>query len=135
MGLESYMNAHQEIETGENTTMDNNINFDLVADLYDSYVTVNTDLQFMALRRISEHLKHDGVFICTLQNQAVRLKTADGITRKLGKFKLDEDRKMTVSSSNKFNPDTDTQTCTSDRLSNNQLYPNLDKPEPNRKNT
>lgn len=67
---------------------------------------LSTDLQLKALERISEHLKPEGVFICTLQNPVTRLKTADGITRKIGEFRLDENKKLTVSFSNKFNPDT-----------------------------
>lgn len=89
------------------TALDLNKRFGLIILPFHSLSEIlSTDLQFKALERISEHLKPDGVFICTLQNPAVRLKTADGITRKLGEFKLDEDKKMTVSSSNKFNPDT-----------------------------
>lgn len=89
------------------TALDLNKKFGLIILPFHSLSEIlSTDLQLKALERISEHLNPDGVFICTLQNPVVRLKTADGITRKLGEFKLDEDRKMTVSSSNKFNPDT-----------------------------
>ena len=89
------------------TTLDLNKKFGLIILPFHSLSEIlSTDLQFKALERISEHLKPDGVFICTLQNPVTRLKAADGITRKLGEFKLDENKKLAVSSSNNFNPDT-----------------------------
>ena len=89
------------------TALDLNRKFGLIILPFHSLSEIlSTDLQFKALERISEHLKPDGVFICTLQNPVTRLKAADGITRKLGEFKLDENKKLAVSSSNNFNPDT-----------------------------
>lgn len=67
---------------------------------------ISTELQFKALGCISNHLKHGGVFICTLQNPARRLKTADGITRKIGEFNLNDNNKMIVFSMNQYNPTT-----------------------------
>jgi hypothetical protein len=68
--------------------------------------SINFDLQHNVLAGISSHLKTDGVFICTLQNPAVRLKTADGITRRMGEFRLDDDKKMIISYMNQLNPTT-----------------------------
>jgi SAM-dependent methyltransferase len=67
---------------------------------------LSADLQFKALQCISKHLNPDGIFICTLQNPTTRLKTADGITRQLGEFILNDNKKMIVSYSNQYNPDT-----------------------------
>jgi SAM-dependent methyltransferase len=83
---------------------------------------LTSELQFKALKAISEHLKSDGIFICTLQNPVVRLKTADDVTRQLGEFKLKDDKRMIVSYSNKFNPN-------SGIVSGFQLYEIYDKSE------
>jgi SAM-dependent methyltransferase len=66
---------------------------------------LSSDLQFNALKSISKHLKPGGIFICALQNPTVRLKTVDGKTRQLGEFSLNDNKKMIVSYSNKYNPD------------------------------
>ena len=66
---------------------------------------LSSDLQFSALKSVSKHLKPGGIFICTLQNPTVRLKTVDGKTRQLGEFALIDNKKMIVSYSYKYNPD------------------------------
>ncbi|MGE5458582.1 MAG: class I SAM-dependent methyltransferase, partial [Methanococcaceae archaeon] len=67
---------------------------------------LSSDLQFKALLSISNHLRPDGIFICTLQNPVSRLKTADGIIRQLGEFSINDNNKMSISYSNKYNQDT-----------------------------
>lgn len=64
---------------------------------------VSTDLQIKALQSISAHLDKSGIFILTLQNPVTRLKSADGITRILGKFPVDHNRQLILSSMNQYN--------------------------------
>lgn len=63
---------------------------------------LTTELQMKTLMNISDHLQQGGTFICTLQNPDVRLKSADGKLRKLGDFRIDDSRRMTVSYLNEF---------------------------------
>jgi ubiquinone/menaquinone biosynthesis C-methylase UbiE len=65
---------------------------------------ISADKQREALKNISEHLLPGGIFICTLQNPKVRLKTADGIMRILGKFPIDE-KAMIISYMNQITGD------------------------------
>ena len=89
------------------TLLDLNKEFGLIIIPFHSLSEIlSSDLQFKALQCISKHLKSDGIFICTLQNPKTRLKTADGITRQLGEFILNDNKKMIVSYSNQYNPDT-----------------------------
>lgn len=64
---------------------------------------ISTDLQIKALQSISSHLDDDGVFILTLQNPRTRLKLADGITRVIGKFPIEENRQMIILYMNQYN--------------------------------
>ena len=64
---------------------------------------LSTDLQIQALQSISSHLDKDGTFILTLQNPKTRLKLADGITRVMGKFPIDENRQLIISYMNQYN--------------------------------
>jgi SAM-dependent methyltransferase len=63
---------------------------------------ISTDLQIKALQAISLHLNNNGIFILTLQNPKTRLKTADGISRILGKFPMDHGKQMIISSMNQY---------------------------------
>jgi SAM-dependent methyltransferase len=88
------------------TKLDLNKEFGLILLPFHSFSEIlSLDLQFKALQCISNHLKPDGIFICTLQNPTVRLKTADGVTRQLGEFILNDNKRMIVSYSNKYNTD------------------------------
>jgi len=64
---------------------------------------LSTELQYKALKSISVHLDKGGVFILTLQNPKTRLKLADGITRIMGKFPIDQNRQMVISYMNQYN--------------------------------
>ena len=89
------------------TLLDLNKKFGLIIIPFHSLSEIlSADLQFKALQCISKHLKPDGIFICTLQNPITRLKTADGITRQLGEFVLNDNKKMIVSYSNQYNYET-----------------------------
>ena len=89
------------------TKLDLNKKFGLILLPFHSLSEIlSDDLQYKALQCISKHLKPNGIFICTLQNPTTRLKTADGITRQIGEFKLNDNKKMIVSYSNQFNPNT-----------------------------
>lgn len=89
------------------TNLESNKKFGLIILPFHSITEIlSSDLQFKALKCISTHLKPHGIFICTLQNPTTMLRTSDGITRRLGEFYLDENKKMIISYSNQFNPDT-----------------------------
>jgi len=64
---------------------------------------ISTDLQIKALQSISSHLDENGVFVLTLQNPKTRLKTADGISRVMGKFALENNKQMIISYVNQYN--------------------------------
>lgn len=64
---------------------------------------ISADLQIKALLSISSHLDKDGIFILTLQNPKTRLRLADGITRIMGKFPIDENRQLIISYMNQYN--------------------------------
>ncbi|MBP1639606.1 MAG: methylase [Bacteroidetes bacterium] len=64
---------------------------------------ISTDLQIQALQSISSHLDKDGMFILTLQNPKTRLRLADGMTRVMGKYQMDEDRQLIISYMNRYN--------------------------------
>jgi SAM-dependent methyltransferase len=63
---------------------------------------LTSDGQLKAIKSISNHLRDKGIFICTLQNPIVRLKSADGKIRKIGEFRLDESHGMNVSYLNRY---------------------------------
>jgi len=89
------------------TNLDLDREFGLILLPFHSFSEIlSSDLQFKALKTINEHLKPEGHFICTLQNPKQRLKNCDGQTHLLGEYPLDKNKKMIVSYSNKFNPDT-----------------------------
>lgn len=67
---------------------------------------ISKELQIKALIKIAEHLNKDGIFICSLQNPLIRLKTADGTLRILGKFDLSENRNMIISYMNRYDENT-----------------------------
>lgn len=64
---------------------------------------VRDDRRRSALSRIRQHLTERGIFICTLQNPAVRTSTMDGITRVIGEFALPGGEKLVVRSRLSFN--------------------------------
>ena len=64
---------------------------------------IDKENQYKAVKKVSEHLKDDGIFICALQNPVTKLKNADGVKRKIGEIKLDNNEKLVVISMNKFN--------------------------------
>ncbi len=59
-----------------------------------------------ALRLIHSHLEDGGVFICTLQNPAVRLQAADGQMRVYGGFPMPGGGTVVISYYNNFRMDT-----------------------------
>ena len=65
-----------------------------------------TDKQTEALLKIHDHLEDGGVFVCTLYHPAYRRKTADGMLRFVGSFKLPENRSLTVSYYNQYDEKT-----------------------------
>jgi len=66
---------------------------------------LSVELQKKALRAISAHLYKGGIFILTLQNPKVRLKTADGKLRTIGEFETRENKRIVISSMNRYLPD------------------------------
>ncbi len=66
---------------------------------------LSADKQQKALKSISDHLETNGTFILTLQNPRIRLTQADGTTKIIGEFPVDENRKMKISYMNQYIPD------------------------------
>jgi ubiquinone/menaquinone biosynthesis C-methylase UbiE len=64
---------------------------------------ISTDLQRKALQSVAQHLDKNGVFILTLQNPKIRLKLADGVTRVMGKFTINNNEQMIISYMNQYN--------------------------------
>ncbi len=56
------------------------------------------------LARVRAHLADTGVFICTLQNPAVRTKLLDGTTRLVGEFAVDSGGTLVVRSALTYDP-------------------------------
>ena len=50
--------------------------------------------QHLALENIYKHLSDDGRFICTLHNPTVRLRSADGDIRLIGKFPIKDENRI-----------------------------------------
>ena len=63
---------------------------------------LSVEKQKEALKAISRHLDKNGTFILTLQNPKTRLKQADGTTRIIGEFPIDNDRKIIISYMNQY---------------------------------
>jgi ubiquinone/menaquinone biosynthesis C-methylase UbiE len=59
--------------------------------------------QIKTLNKIYEHLNDGGSFICTLQNPAIRIKSADGMTRFINPIKIDDGKTLIVSYINNYN--------------------------------
>ncbi|TGK35088.1 class I SAM-dependent methyltransferase [Leptospira gomenensis] len=56
------------------------------------------------LKSVRDALSKNGVFLLTLQNPKVRLKTADGLMRPMGKFSLPDRKKLILSYWNSYDP-------------------------------
>ena len=65
---------------------------------------LSADKQKEALKSVSNHLENGGTFILTLQNPKTRLKQADGTTKIIGEFPIDDNSKMIISFMNQFHP-------------------------------
>ena len=89
------------------TKLDLDKEFGLILLPFHSFSEIlSSNLQFKALKSITKHLIPGGLFICTLQNPRLRLKTADELTHRLGEYNFDKNKKVIVFYSNKFIPDT-----------------------------
>lgn len=64
---------------------------------------LSTELQYKALKSIWLHLDRKGVFILTLHNPKVRLKSTDGVIRVIGVFPMNQGGKMIFSAMNQYN--------------------------------
>jgi hypothetical protein len=62
------------------------------------------ELQRKALQSISSHLDKNGVFILTLYNPNIRLRTADGRIRVFADIPMGEGKKLIFSYVNKYDP-------------------------------
>ncbi len=81
--------------------------FDLVFIPFHSFSEiVDRQRQMLALQRIHSHLKENGMFICTLQNRAVRAASMDGLWHPLGEFPLENGERLAVSIRLGFSPST-----------------------------
>ena len=66
---------------------------------------LSAEKQKAALQSIAQHLDEQGTFILTLQNPKTRLQQADGTTRTIGEFPVDDGRKIILSFMNQYNPE------------------------------
>lgn len=64
---------------------------------------LSTEMQYSTLKSIAQHLNENGLLILTLQNPKTRLKNADGLTRILGSFLIDNNNQMLISYVNSYN--------------------------------
>lgn len=69
---------------------------------------------------IKEHLTDNGVFICTLHNPKIRLKTIDGSLRMMGKYETENNRTLIIKHISDYNPGTQI-------VSGHQFYKVYDK--------
>lgn len=98
-------NKNYSVELVHADVVNLNLNkkFGLVILPFHSFAEIlSSDSQIKALQSISSHLEIGGVFILTLQNPKTRLKMADGISRVIGKFPLEDGGQMIVSSLNRY---------------------------------
>lgn len=58
------------------------------------------------LNGINQHLSDKGVFICTMHNPQIRLKTIDGVLRFMGKYHLENERTLVMTYVFNYNKDT-----------------------------
>jgi ubiquinone/menaquinone biosynthesis C-methylase UbiE len=77
--------------------------FDLVMIPFNSITEItDKEKRQRAIQRVSEHLKPEGVFLCTLYNPEYRKKTADGNLKNLGKFDIEDNKTLIVSYYNNY---------------------------------
>ena len=55
------------------------------------------ETQVAALKAIYNHLSDSGIFICTLKNPKIQLQNADGSTRIMGKYKMNDNKELIMS--------------------------------------
>ena len=55
-----------------------------------------------AIQGVYNHLEQNGTFLCTLYNPSYRVKSADGNTKPLGEYNIDDDKKLIVTYFNTF---------------------------------
>jgi len=65
---------------------------------------LSAELQHKALKAIASHLEKGGDFILTLHNPKKRLRTADGVTRIMGRYPMGDGRQLVISYMNQYNP-------------------------------
>lgn len=101
------MNYNIELINMDVTELKLNRKFDFIFLPFHSLSEIiSKELQIKALVKIAEHLNKDGVFFCTLQNPVIRLKSADGTIRILGKFDITDNRNMIISYMNRYDENT-----------------------------
>lgn len=83
--------------------------FNLIFIPFNSFAEILTEeKQLAALDRIYGHLDQKGRFICTLHNPRIRLKTADGQIRMLGRFPMKNEGSLVLSYYNSYSEDSGT---------------------------
>jgi len=71
--------------------------FDLVMIPFNSFTEItDKEKRQKAIQCIYEHLKSEGVFLCTLYNPEYRKKIADGNMKCLGKFAIEDNKTLIV---------------------------------------
>ncbi|HBV95709.1 MAG: hypothetical protein JL50_10480 [Peptococcaceae bacterium BICA1-7] len=83
--------------------------YNLIFIPFNSFSEILTEeKQLAALDRIYGHLLQNGRFICTMHNPKIRLKTADGLIRMLGRFSMNDEGSLVLSYYNSYNKDSGT---------------------------
>jgi SAM-dependent methyltransferase len=86
------------------TELDLDKKFDMIILPFHSITEIlSTGFQIKALQSVASHLTGNGIFILTLQNPKTRLKMADGISRVMGKFSLEDGKELIISYVNQYN--------------------------------
>lgn len=57
---------------------------------------LETEKHQKTIKGIYEHLVDNGLFICTMHNPELRLKTIDGVVRLMGQYQIDNERKLII---------------------------------------
>ncbi|TAK58165.1 MAG: class I SAM-dependent methyltransferase [Bacteroidetes bacterium] len=87
-----------ELIKADVTTLNLGRTFECILLPFHSFSEILTpELQQRALAMIAKHLEPNGIFVCTLQNPAMKFKAADGVTKTLGKFPMEGGKTLVVS--------------------------------------
>ena len=101
------LNINPEIECQDVCNLNLKDKYKLIIIPFNSFSEITGSArQELALENICKHLDDGGTFVCTLYNPEYRLKTADGLLRVLGSFRIDENKSLVIYYYNVYNEKT-----------------------------